>query len=138
MIHEMTRKRLHVSTDGGAGPYIMVPFSQLADVRQVLDQRGIHHTVEEDVISLDGAPEIAVIDLGRAANADEIQAILDTVPNPRYCHGSKARAGAGIACSPIRLGPRLRLGYERSPGDSSTNRRFSGHRFSVATRSPAR
>ncbi len=79
MIHEMTRKRLHVSTDGGAGPYIMVPFSQLTDVRQVLDQHGIDYTVEEDVISLDGAPEIAVIDLGRAANADAIQAILDTV-----------------------------------------------------------
>jgi hypothetical protein len=58
----------------------MVPFSQLTDVRQALDQHGIHHTVEEDVISLDGAPEIAVIDLGRAANADQVQAILDTVP----------------------------------------------------------
>jgi hypothetical protein len=76
----MTRKRLHVSTDGGVGPYIMVPFSQLADVRQVLDDHGIRYVVEEDVISLDGAPEVAVIDLGRAANADEIQAILDTVP----------------------------------------------------------
>jgi hypothetical protein len=80
MIDAMTRKRLHVSTDGGAGPYIMVPFSQLADVRQVLDHHGIRYAVEEDVISLDGAPEVAVIDLGRAANADAIQAILDTVP----------------------------------------------------------
>jgi len=80
MIDAMSRKRLHVSTDGGAGPYIMVPFSQLTDVRQVLDDHGIRYVVEEDVISLDGAPEVAVIDLGRAANADEIQAILDTVP----------------------------------------------------------
>ena len=80
MIDAMTRKRLHVSTDGGARPYIMVPFSQLADVRQVLGHHGIRYAVEEDVISLDGAPEVAVIDLGRAANADAIQAILDTVP----------------------------------------------------------
>lgn len=80
MIDAMTRKRLHVSTDGEAGPYIMVPFSQLTDVRQVLDDHGIRYTVEEDVISLDGAPEVAVIDLGGAANADAIQAILDTVP----------------------------------------------------------
>ncbi len=80
MIDAMTRKRLYVSTDGGAGPYIMVPFPQLADVRQVLDHHGIRYAVEEDVISLDGAPEVAVIDLGRAANADAVQAILDTVP----------------------------------------------------------
>ncbi len=80
MIDAMTRKRLHVSTDGGAGPYIMVPFVQLADVRQVLDHHGIRYAVEEDVISLDGAPEVAVIDLDHAANADAIQEILDTVP----------------------------------------------------------
>ena len=77
MIDAMTRKRLQVSTDGGAGPYIMVPVSQLTDVRQVLENNGIRHAVEEDVISLDGVPEVAVIDLGRAANADAIQAILD-------------------------------------------------------------
>jgi hypothetical protein len=77
MIDAMTRKRLQVSTDGGAGPYIMVPVSQLTDVRQVLDNHGIRYAVEEDVISLDGAPEVAVIDLGRAANAEAIQAILD-------------------------------------------------------------
>ena len=80
MIDAKTRKHLHVSTGGGAGPYIMVPFSQLANVRQVLDDHGIRYAVEEEVISLDGAPEVAVIDLGRAANADGIQAILDTVP----------------------------------------------------------
>lgn len=79
MINAMTRKRLHVSTDGGAGPYIMLPVSQLPDVRQVLDHHRIRYAVEEEVISLDGAPEVAVIDLGRAANADAIQAILDTV-----------------------------------------------------------
>ena len=46
MIDAMTRKRLHVSTDGGAGPYIMVPFSQLADVRQVLNNHGIRYAVK--------------------------------------------------------------------------------------------
>ncbi len=79
MIDVMTRKRLHVSTDGGAGPYIMLPFAQLADLRKALDHHGIRYSVEEDVISLDGAPEIAVIDLGRDADVSSIQAILDTV-----------------------------------------------------------
>ena len=79
MIDAMTRKPLHVSTDGTAGPYIMLPVSQLDEVRQLLDDHGIRYWVEEDVISLNGAPETAVIDLGRAANVEAIQAILDTV-----------------------------------------------------------
>ena len=79
MIDAMTRKPLHVSTDGTAGPYIMLTVSQLDDVRQLLDDRGIRYWVEEDFISLNGAPETAVIDLGRGANVDAVQAILDTV-----------------------------------------------------------
>ena len=35
--------------------------------------------VEEDAISLDGAPEEAVIDLGRRANAVAVPVILDSV-----------------------------------------------------------
>ena len=78
MIDEMTRKPLHVSTDGTAGPYIMLPVSQLDEVRQLLDDHGIRYCVEEDVISLNGGPETAVIDLGRGADVDAIQAVLDT------------------------------------------------------------
>lgn len=72
-----TRKPLRVSTDGTAGPYILVPVSQLDDVRQVLEGHGIRFWVEEDVISWNGAPEVAVIDLGRGADPGAIQAILD-------------------------------------------------------------
>lgn len=78
MIDAMTRKPLHVSTDGTAGPYIMLPACQLADVRRLLDDHGVRYWVEEDVISLNGAPETAVIDLGRGADVDAIQAVLDT------------------------------------------------------------
>jgi hypothetical protein len=74
-----TKKPLHVSTDGTAGPYIMVPVSQLADVRKLLEKHGVRYQVEEDVISLNGAPEGAVIDLGRGADAGAIQAILDSI-----------------------------------------------------------
>jgi hypothetical protein len=78
MIDAMTRKPLHVSTDGTAGPYIMLPVSQLDEVRQLLDDHGIRYWIEEDVISLNGAPETAVIDFGRGADVDAIQAVLDT------------------------------------------------------------
>jgi hypothetical protein len=80
MIDAMTRKPLHVSTDGTAGPYIMVPVSQLADLRDILDKHRVRYFVEEDAISLDGEPEIAIVDLGHGANAAAVQAILDSVP----------------------------------------------------------
>ncbi|HEX8199191.1 MAG TPA: hypothetical protein VF590_01795 [Isosphaeraceae bacterium] len=80
MIDATTKRSIYVSTDGTAGPYIMVPVRQLNEVRQLLDQQRIHYWVEEDAISLNGAPEIAVINLGRGADADVVQAILDSVP----------------------------------------------------------
>jgi hypothetical protein len=79
VIDATTKKPLHVSTDGTAGPYITLPFSQLTEVRHLLDSHGIRYWVEEDVISFNGAPEEAVIDLGRGANAGAVQAILDSV-----------------------------------------------------------
>jgi hypothetical protein len=78
MIDAMTRKPLYVSTDGTAGPYVMVPVSQLADLRELLDKHRIRYSVEEDAISLDGAPEIAVVDLGHGADDAAVQAILDS------------------------------------------------------------
>lgn len=73
-----TKNSLRVSTDGTAGPYIMVGVSQLDDVRRILDSRQIVYWVEENVISLNGAPEIAVINLGRRGDAAAVQAALDT------------------------------------------------------------
>ena len=75
----MTKKLLYVSTDGTAGPYIMVPVSQLIDLRELLDKHRIGYLVEEDAISLDGEPEIAVVDLGQGADETAVQAILDSL-----------------------------------------------------------
>ena len=74
-----TKQPLHVSTDGTVWPYIVVPVSQLDAVRQPLNQHRIPHTVEDDVISLDGAPEEAVINLSRGEDAKRVQQILDSV-----------------------------------------------------------
>jgi hypothetical protein len=75
----VTTKPLYVANDGTAGPYIMVPLSQLSDLRDLLEKHRVRYFVEEDAISLDGAPEIAIVDLGHGADAAAIQAILDTV-----------------------------------------------------------
>lgn len=79
MTDATTKKPLRVSTDGTTGPYIMVPVSQLDKVRRLLDSRHVGYWVEEEAISLDGAPEVAVINLGRGADATAVQAILDSV-----------------------------------------------------------
>lgn len=77
MIDQMTRNRLRVSSDGVAGPYLMVPLTQLARVRQVLDLHSVHYWADVDAISLDGKTAIAVLNFGRAGDAARIQRLLD-------------------------------------------------------------
>lgn len=72
-----THQPLQVSTDGTAGPYIMVPLSQLDDVKHLLDGQRVRYWVEENAISWDGSPYIAVINLGREGDAAAVQSILD-------------------------------------------------------------
>ena len=79
MIDTMTKDRLQVSSDVIAGPYITVPVSQLGDLCELLDKRRIRYTVEENAISYNGKPEVAVVDLGRGADGLAVQAILDSV-----------------------------------------------------------
>ena len=79
MTDATTQQRLRVSTDGTAGPYITVPVSQLDEVRELLKRRHIHYWVDENAISLNGTPEIAIVNLGRGADASVVQNILDTV-----------------------------------------------------------
>jgi hypothetical protein len=74
-----TKKRLSVSTDGTAGPYIMVPVPRLEDVLRLLDQHRVRYAVDEDAISLNGAPEVAVVNLGRGGDAKGVQKILGSV-----------------------------------------------------------
>ena len=77
MIDISTKKPLYVSTDGDAGPYIMVPVQQIDDVRTLLDDNNILYSVDEDAISLDGKPAVTVVDLGHGADAASVQSILD-------------------------------------------------------------
>jgi hypothetical protein len=80
MIDTTTRQPLHVSTDGEAGPYIMVLVTQLDSVRALLDANQVSYWVDEEAISLDGKPEVAVINLGRRNNPVTIQRLLDNLP----------------------------------------------------------
>ncbi len=78
MIDSTTQQRMRVSTDGTAGPYIMVPLDQLETVKAILLNNHVSFWVDADAISLDGKPEIGVINLARGANAAQIQQMLDS------------------------------------------------------------
>ena len=80
MIDTTTRQPLHVSTDGDAGPYIMVPVAQLDQVRALIEGSRIAYWVDEEAISLDGKPEVAVINLGNESSAAAVQSVLDSIP----------------------------------------------------------
>jgi hypothetical protein len=80
MTDTTTRKPLHVSTDGGAGPYIMVPVSQLDKVTALLDANRVSYWVDEEAISLDGKPEVTVINLGHRGDPVTVQRLLDSIP----------------------------------------------------------
>lgn len=80
MIDTTTRKPLYVSIEEDAGPYIMVPVAQLEMVRGLLDANHITYWVDEEAISLDGKPEVTVINLGQRSNPLTIQRLLDSIP----------------------------------------------------------
>ena len=77
MIDVELNQPLQVNTEGTAGPYLMVPLTQLPDVRAVLDANQLRYTVSQDAISLDERPVIAIVDFGIGADVAQIQAILD-------------------------------------------------------------
>jgi len=78
MIDTSTHKKLYVSTEGSAGPYIMVPLTQLAALKQILDANQVCYEVDDDAISLGDEPFIAVVNLGRDADVAATQALLDS------------------------------------------------------------
>jgi hypothetical protein len=77
MTDTTTQRQLRVSTDGTAGPYLMLPLAQVDEVKTLLDQHRIRYWVEENAISINDGPYICVINFGREGNAAAVQAILD-------------------------------------------------------------
>lgn len=80
MIDTTTDKPLYVSTDGDAMPYIMVPVEQLESVKALLNANKVLYWVDEEAISLDGKPEVAVINLVHGSDPRRVQNLLDSIP----------------------------------------------------------
>lgn len=77
MVDTSTKQPLHVSTDGDAVPYIMVPVQQVDDVCTLLDAHDVRYWRDELAISLNGKPEVTVVNLGHRSDAANVQQILD-------------------------------------------------------------
>lgn len=79
MIDSSTRKSIKISTDGTAGPYVMVSVEQLQQVCDLLEGNDIPHWVDHNAISVDGRPAVAVINLGKMIDPRRVQNLLDAV-----------------------------------------------------------
>ena len=77
MIDKTTQEPLYVSKDGEAGPYIMVPVELIEGVCALLGANRVPYWVDDDAISLDGKPEIAVVNLGFSTDPALVQKLLD-------------------------------------------------------------
>ena len=79
MIDAITQERIVVHTEGTGGPYLMVANEQLEAVVEALRNHRVTHWVDEDAISLDGEPAVAVVNLGRGADVPAVQQVLDAI-----------------------------------------------------------
>lgn len=79
MIDAITQERIVIHTEGTGGPYLMVANEQLDVVIEALRANHVAHWVDEDAISLDDEPAVAVVNLGRGADVPAVQRMLDAI-----------------------------------------------------------
>ncbi len=77
MIDQTTQKPFRVKSDEVAGPFLMLPLSQVESVCEILDRHAIKYWVDSFAVSLDGKPAKTVINFGRTGDSARIQAALD-------------------------------------------------------------
>lgn len=79
MIDAITRERIVIHNEGTGAPYLMVAEEQVETVVEALRNHGVTHWVDEDTISLDGEPPVAVVNLSRATDVSAAQRVLDSL-----------------------------------------------------------
>ena len=72
-----TKQPLRVLTAGRTSSYFVLPFTQLDEVRRLLETNGIRYWVSDSIISFNGAPEVAYVYLGRREDVPIVQKLLD-------------------------------------------------------------
>jgi hypothetical protein len=75
-----TGERIKVSTNGGAGPYIIVSPADQQRVEDLLEAHCIPFVPVGDAGTSAGQPALCVLELGTGADVDRVQEVLDSVP----------------------------------------------------------
>jgi hypothetical protein len=73
------RGLLEVHIDGTAGPYVLVPVTLLPALEAALKLKRVLYWVDADAISVDGKPEIAIVNFGRSVDGNQIQQLIDSL-----------------------------------------------------------
>jgi hypothetical protein len=79
MIDTTNHRPLHVSAYGGAAPYIIVPMTQLDQVKAVLDANAVRYWVDDEALSVDGKPWRTFVNLGQETSPAFVQGLLDSI-----------------------------------------------------------
>ena len=80
MIDTITQKPLRVLTYGDDGSDLVVSLDFLDKVELLLDTNGISYEVDDEVLSMDGGPEMAFIPINKKSDTVKVQELLDSVP----------------------------------------------------------
>ena len=79
MSDPVTSLRPTVKVYGKARPWIGLLFTDLEKVKEALEAHQVKYEVGEDAYSFDEEPEIVIIQLGREADPEAIQKLLDGI-----------------------------------------------------------
>ena len=72
-------KKLTVLSTGTTRPFIKVRYDRLEKLSALLDHHQIENQVEENILSVDGGPYIATVELGWKTDVQWVQTLLDGV-----------------------------------------------------------
>ncbi len=75
------------------GPYILVRLDQLDLLKRLLDDGGVRFTVDEDAVSFNDQPYIAVVNLGHHVDVLAVQKLLDENEVPKMARPRRPRSG---------------------------------------------
>lgn len=79
MIDTATQKPIRVSSESPSGPYITLSVNVLDRVHKLLQENGISHWIDHQLISFDGRPAEAIINIHKKSDPHQVQALLDAV-----------------------------------------------------------
>ena len=80
MIDTMTRKPLSIHIGEGGYSHLIVPESQLEQVKALFDANHVIYWVDEELLSVDDEPEVAFISFSLKTDLTVAQRVLDSIP----------------------------------------------------------